>query len=138
MLAVQMDRALAALVGDGMVPAVADQNPEGAANAALDVAQAGLDLQLQFRPPAEVDRDRFEMWTRQLVVDTSALEPAPGFIAGDVTTLEWVYDRFAHTLDPALAGEIEAALSELRTAADAEDVAAAAERADRLLILVGI
>ena len=136
MLVVQMDRALAALAGDRMVPAVADRNSEGAANAALDVAQAGLDLQLQFRPPVDIDRERFELWARQLVVDAGRLEAVPGFVAADVTTLEWIYDRYAHTLDAGLAGDIDAALADLRAAADDEDNAAAADGAEHLLALI--
>ena len=90
----QMDRALAALAGDGLVPAVDDRNGEGAANAALDVAIAALDLELQFRPATDVDRQRFEVWARQLVIDANRLEANPGFVAADVTTLEWILPRF--------------------------------------------
>jgi len=136
MLAVQMDRALDALAGDRIVPAVDDHNAEGTANAAIDVAQAALDLQLQYVPPADIDRERFELWVRQLIVDAGRLEPVPGFVAGDVATLEWVLDRFAHTLDPAVADQIDGLLAELRTAADDEDVAAAASVAPGLLDIV--
>lgn len=46
LLAVQMDRALAALAGDSFTPAVHAHNAVGSRNAALDVAHASLDLQL--------------------------------------------------------------------------------------------
>jgi hypothetical protein len=133
MLGVQMDRALLALGGDAMVPAVDDRNVEGARNAALDVAQAGLDLQLQFRPATEIDRARFELWALQLVADAGRLEAVPGFVAGDVTTLEWTWDRVTHTLDAAAVADIEAQLAELRAVADDEDVAAAAKLAPHLV-----
>ena len=136
MLAVQMDRALRALAGDAMVPAVDDHNVEGSVNAALDVAQASLDFQLRYRDQADVDRERFEFWTRQLAADASRLEAVPGFVAGDVATLEWIYDRFAHTLDEAAAGDVAGVLGELRTAAGEEDIEAAADGADRLLALL--
>ena len=135
MLAVQMDRALASLAGDRMVPAVDDQNVEGTANAALDVAQAGLDLQLRFGHPRHRP-GTLRAVDPQLVLDAGRLEAVPGFVAGDVTTLEWIYDRFAHTLDAALAGDIDAALGDLRAAADDEDIEAAADGADRLLALI--
>ena len=109
------------------MPAADDQNAEGTANAALDVAIAALDLELQFRPVTEVDRQRFEALARQLVVDANRLEAEPGFVAADVTTLEWVLPRFGPTLDEATLADIEAQLAELRVAADDEDVAAAAE-----------
>jgi len=128
-----MDRAVDALSGDAMLPAADDHNAEGTANAALDVAQASLDLQLPFTPPTAIDRARFELWARQLVVDSARLEPNPGLVASDVTTLEWVWDRFAHTLDPAAVADIEAQLADLRAAADDEDVAAAAAAAPDLV-----
>ncbi len=133
LLDVQMSDALDALAGDALVPAVADRNPEGARNAALDVEMAALDLQLQYRPPAEIDLGRFSIWADQLVVDAASDEPDAGLIAGDVTSLEWTWDRIAHTVDPADADDIQARLEELRAAADDEDTAAAAEAAPRLV-----
>jgi hypothetical protein len=133
MLGVQMDRALGELAGDAMVPAVDDRNVEGARNAALDVAMASIDLQLPYRTQEETDRTRFEVWARQLVADSERVEAVPGFTAGDVTTLEWVWQRFAPTVDRGMAGEIEGLLAELRAAADEEDVATIVELAPALL-----
>jgi hypothetical protein len=131
-LALQMDAALGALAGDTLFPAVDARNGIGASDGALDVLQASLDLQLQYRPPTEIDRARLDLWTRQLVVDTGGNDPDPANIAGDVTTLEWIWDRVAHTYADAEAEQIEAQLEDLRTAADEEDVAAAAEGAAML------
>jgi hypothetical protein len=135
MLATQMDRALRDLAGDTMVPAVNDRNSEGARNAALDVALASIDLQLSYRTQEETDRARFQVWARQLVADSQRIEAAPGFIAGDVTTLEWIWQRFAHTARNPTGGEIESLLGDLRTAADEEDVTVVAELAPALLDL---
>ena len=99
MLGVQMDRALSQLAGDAIVPEVDDRNAEGARNAAFAVAMASLDLQLPYQTQEEIDRSRFQVWAHQLVADTEHIEAAPGFIAGDVTTLEWVWQRFSHTID---------------------------------------
>jgi hypothetical protein len=101
--------------------------------AAVKVAQASLDLQLQYRSPAEIDLARFGLWARQLVVDSSSDEPDPGHIAADVTTLELIWDRIAHTLDDTAVSDIESQLADLRAAADSEDVVAAAEAASRLV-----
>jgi hypothetical protein len=133
LLDVQMSDALDALAGNALVPAVADRNPEGARNAALDVEMAALDLQLQYRPPAEIDLGRFGIWADQIVVDATSDEPDAGLIAGDVTSLEWTWDRIAHTLEQADADEVQAQLEELRAAADDEDTAAAAEAAPHLV-----
>ncbi len=134
-LAIQMDRAMDALAGDALSPAVDARNGIGASNAALDLLQAGLDLQLQYRPPVEIDRERFVGWTRQLVVDVGGAEPEPGNIAGDITTLEWIWDRIAYTFDDG--GDVEALLDDLRTAADEENAEAAADAATDLFQLVG-
>ena len=133
LLDVQMGQALDALRGDALMPAVDDRNPEGARNAALDVEMAALDLELQYRPPTEIDLGRFNVWANQLAVDSASDEADAGHIAGDVTSLEWVWDRIAHTLDQADVDDIETQLEDLRTAADDEDTAAAAEAAPRFV-----
>ncbi len=133
LLAIQMDRALDAVAGDPLSPALGEHNIEGAREAAVRVAQASLDLQMQYRSPAEIDLARFGLWARQLVVDSSSDEPDPGHIAGDVTTLELVWDRIAHTLDNTAVDAIEARLADLRTAADTEDTSAAADAAPQLV-----
>ena len=94
---------------------------------------AALDLELQYRPPTEIDLGRFNVWADQLAVDSASDEADAGHIAGDVTSLEWVWDRIAHTLDPADVDDIETQLEDLRTAADDEDTTAAAEAAPRFV-----
>jgi hypothetical protein len=133
LLAIQMDRALDAVAGDPLSPALDDRNIEGVREAAVKVAQASLDLQLQYRSPAEIDLARFGLWARQLVVDSSSDEPDPGHIAGDVTTLELIWDRIAHTLDDTAVSDIESQLADLRAAADNEDVVAATQTAPPLV-----
>jgi hypothetical protein len=132
LLDTQMSRALGTLRGDGLFPAVAAQNAEGARAAAIAVGQASLDLQLQYRPVTEIDRARFELWTRQLVADSGRVEPDPGDVAGDVAALTRVWDRIAHTVDQSTANDIEAHLKELEAAAKKEHVAKAADGAKRL------
>ena len=65
----------------------------------------------------------------------------PDGVAGDVATLEWIRDRIAHSLAPANAERIDALLGDLRSAADNEDLTAAAEAAvqlqDHLTTLMG-
>ena len=136
LLAIQMDRALDAVAGDPLSPALDDHNIEGVRETALKVAQASLDLQLQYRPPAEIDLARLGLWARQLVVDSSSDEPDPGHIAGDTTTLELVWDRIAHTLDDSTVNDIETQLAQLRTAADTEDTVVAAQAAPQLVDII--
>ena len=113
---------------DALIPAVEDRNSEGAREAALDVAIATLDLQLPYRPPAEIELARLDVSAHQLSVDTGSHEPDPGHIAGDVATLSWIFERIVHTFDDASATDIEAQLAELRAAAEDEDVEAGGGR----------
>jgi hypothetical protein len=133
LLDVQMSQALDALRGNALMPAVDDRNREGARNAALDVELAALDLELQYRPPAEVDLGRFAVWANQLAVDSTSDEADPGQVAGDVSSLEWIWDRIAHRLGQADVDEVESQLTELRAAADDEDTDATAEAAPRFV-----
>ena len=133
LLDVQMGQALDALRGNALMPAVDDRNREGARNAALDVEMAALDLELQYRPPTEVDLGRFDVWANQLAIDSASDEADAGQVAGDVSSLEWIWDRIAHSLGQADVDEVESQLTELRAAADDEDTDAAAEAAPRLV-----
>jgi hypothetical protein len=111
--------------------AAADARKAGATRqAAIDVSQAALDFELQHRVTADVDRDRLELWTRQVLVDAEVGD-ASG-VTGDVVILEMIRDRVEHALEPDIATRITELIVELRTAADAEDVAAAAETAATL------
>jgi hypothetical protein len=122
----EMERAIQSLVGAaGRKDAVAVQS------AAIQVSRAALDLQLRHRLPAEVDFERFELWARQILADVEAGDL--GAAAGDVTTMVWVRDRFAHILESADLTSVDAALLELRGAAADRDGAALRSGAERLL-----
>jgi hypothetical protein len=102
--------------------------------AALDVKQAALDLELQYRPIAEVDRGRFDAWLRQLLVDLRAKDA--GAVRGDVATLEWIRDRFRADLDPVDRTRLDTLLTELRERVRDEDFTAVSETATELRELV--
>lgn len=96
----------------------------------IDMQQSVLDLQLRYRDQAEIDAERFQLWTQQLRVHADAGDLAG--VEGDVATLEWVRDRFAPYLHDTAAAEIAHRLDALRGAADARNLAAAADHAARL------
>ena len=122
-LGAQMDQALARLT------AAADaRDSRRTSQAALDVANASLDLQLRYRPPVEINRARFQLWARQLFVDATAKDPHA--IRGDVTTLAWIRDRIA--LDTADGNRIDDQLRHLRSVADAQEFRVAMAQAARL------
>ena len=101
-----------------------------ARQAAVDTVQAALDLRLQYVSPAEIDRGRFDGWLRQLLVDAAADEVSDA--AGDVSVLEWIRDRFAHTLSTEQRTRMDTLLTELREAVGDEDLKAASDVAAEL------
>jgi hypothetical protein len=132
LLETQMSQGLDALAGNALVPAVDARNAEGARDAAIDAGMATRDLELQYRPVTEIDRARFDLWSKQLLVDRASLEADTGHLAGDVAALTRVWERIAHTVDKASARAIETELNRLAKAAKNEDVAKAADAATRL------
>ena len=116
-----------------LVAAVDAHQPVESRQAAINVARASLDFQLRHRPVADIDRAIFALWAAQILVDVAADDTAG--VTGDVATLEWVWDRIAHTFESADASAIESLLGDLRAAADAEDLASAMETATQLLAL---
>ena len=65
-----------------------------------------------------------------MLVDATAKNR--GGAIGDVATLEWMRDRFAHTLEPAELEELDTRLRALRIAVDDGRLAAAGDHAIRL------
>lgn len=98
--------------------------------AAIDVAYAGNDLQLRYRPPVEIDRIRFELWSSRAVLD--AVGGRLGGVRSDVVTMEWVRDRIAHTLDPVTLVRLDYLVGTLGTAVADGDLAEAARIAREL------
>ncbi len=114
--------------------AVNAQDAEPARQAAINVAQWSLDLQLRYRPVTEVDLGRFDLWLAQLQLDAAA-EDAGG-VNGDLLTLDYVRDRILHALDASAVAELNLALEELQTAVTDGDFATATEITQGLRDLV--
>ena len=110
------------------------RNRRSALDAALDVEQAALDLELRHRPPAAIDRARFDLWTRQAGVDAASRKPDAA--SGDVATLEWIRDRIAHTLDRVSVTRMDTRLERLRADVADGELGAAVRSARRLRELV--
>lgn len=119
---------------DALGAAVDSQDAEAARQAAINVAQSILDLQLRYRPVTEVDIGRFDLWLAQLQIDAAA-EDADG-VNGDLLTLDYVRDRILQALDVSTVAELNLALEVLQASVSDGDFATATEIAQGLRGLV--
>ncbi|MBA3361873.1 MAG: hypothetical protein H0T94_10490 [Acidimicrobiia bacterium] len=117
-----MNRALEALMS-----AVTEASVDASSQAAVDVAQSALDLELLYRGNVEVDR--FHLHAQQLRVHAAANDLAG--VTGEVAVLEWIRDRLASSLNATRLADLDAELRTLRGASNAGNVAAAADHAAR-------
>jgi hypothetical protein len=100
--------------------AMSQEDWEAAQSASLRIAQNETDLRLLHQRVIDVDLARLKLWTRQLPVDVAADDP--GLVLANVAALERVWERTKKAVDPA--APVDAALAEVRKAADAEDLPA--------------
>jgi hypothetical protein len=92
---------------------------------------------LQYGPVTEIDLARFDLWTRQILVDAASGDPSG--VTRDVTTMELVWHRISHALDATSTEQIMTHLETLRRATEGEDLRAAADAATQLHdFLVGL
>ncbi|MFE6944145.1 hypothetical protein [Streptomyces chartreusis] len=125
LLATQMTRDL-----DSLDEAVTAKDGQATLAAALRVAQNTSDLRLRYEPVRTVDLDRFALWARQLGIDASAGDE--GAVAGDVTSLELVWERLKDDTGGVVAAAVTSDLNAARAAADRKDLAKAEELAPGL------
>jgi hypothetical protein len=100
--------------------ATGEEDWQGVHSAALRIAQNELDLRLLYERIVDVDLARLTLWTRQLPVDIA--DDDTGLVLATVAASERVWERTRHGVEPT--APVDAALRELRKAADAEDLAA--------------
>ena len=124
-----LDAQLSAAI-DVLSSAVGDRDAAVTQQAAIDVAHASLDLQLQYQTAAEVDRARLDLWARQVILDRAG--DSIGNVAGDVVILDTIWTRMGHTVDGAGQTAIKAHLDDLGAAVKSKDLDAAANAAAAL------
>jgi hypothetical protein len=117
LVAPKMSQALAVVAA-----AVRDHAVTPSRQAALQVAQLALDLQLRYRPAVEVNRARMGLWAAQLLIDAAARDA--GAVRGDVFTLVYVRDRLLGSIDAADLTRINTTLQDLQVGATDHDFAA--------------
>jgi hypothetical protein len=125
MIAAELSAAMFELAG-----AVDTQAAAEASQAAINVRQGSLDLQLRYLPPADVNRVRLDLWAQQVQVDAAAEEE--GAVLGDAVTLGLIRDRITDPLDAGMLKSVNATLAELHKAAGNGDLEKAADLATQL------
>ena len=113
-----------------LVEQIASRDRSKARAASIDASYASINLQLRYRPVTEVDTVRFELWARRALVH--AIGGSLGGVRSDLVTIEWIRDRFVHTVDPVTRTQIDTLVRDLGTAVVDEDLEAAADMARAL------
>jgi hypothetical protein len=123
----RMDRAVRSLGAAG-------SDEVALAQAAIDVARLGMDLQLRYRPVVEVDVARFDLWLAQLILDAERGDASA--VNGDFFALDYVRDRILAAVEPSTMSEFNARLEELLGAITDGDLAGAALIAEGIRSMV--
>jgi hypothetical protein len=123
----RMNLALASLAR-----AVRSRQMAEARNAAIEAARSSLDLQLRYRPQAEIDLARMDLWAAQLLVDEAAGD-APG-VGADAFALDYDRDRILDAVDARDLVRINTEIGTIQVAVVDCELAAAAAAAKRLRV----
>jgi hypothetical protein len=121
----RMDQALSTLAG-----AVRVRKATEARDAAIQAARSSLDLQLSYRPQAEIDLARMDLWAAQLMVDEAAGDVAG--VGADQFALDYDRDRIRDAVDARDLTRIDTEIGAIQIAVADQDLAAAAAAAGRL------
>ena len=119
---------------DVLSGAVAARDLGRSRQAAIDIARLSLDLRLRYRPAAEIDLARFDLWAAQVLVDAAAKDTAA--ISGDAFTLVYHRDRILRSVNPADLGRLNTSLLDLQLAALDGDTGQAVKAATQLREIV--
>jgi hypothetical protein len=106
------------------------RTPAAARQAAVDLALRALDLQLRYRDPVAVDRDRVSLWCDQLLLDARRHDAAD--VSGDVFALYYLRDRVQASLSATTLSAYNREIGILQEAALARDLHRAMRAAVRL------
>jgi hypothetical protein len=123
----RMNEALAVLAR-----AVRSRQMAEARTAAIQAARSSFDLQLPYRPEAEVDLARMDLWAAQLVVDEAAGD-ADG-VGADAFALDYDRDRIRDAVDARDLVRINTEIGTIQVAVVDGELAGAAAAAERLRV----
>ena len=123
----RMNQALAVLAR-----AIRSRQMAEARTAAIQAARSSFDLQLPYRPEAEVDLARMDLWAAQLLVDEAAGD-ADG-VGADAFALDYDRDRIRDAVDARDLVRINTEIGTIQVAVVDGELAAAAAAAERLRV----
>ena len=106
------------------------REPSAVRQVAVDVALRALDLQLRYRDPVAVNRDRVSLWCDQLLLDARRHDVAD--VSSDIFTLYYLRDRVQESLSAATLSAYNHQIGMLQEAALARDLPGATRAAIRL------
>jgi len=106
------------------------REPSVARQAAVDLVLRALDLQLRYRDPVAVDRDRVSVWCDQLLLDAQRHNAAD--VASDIFTLYYLRDRVQESLSATTLSAYNHQIGVLQEAALEHDLPRARRAAVRL------
>ena len=112
--------------------AVQSRQMAEARTAAIQAARSSFDLQLPYRPEAEVDLARMGLWTAQLLVDEAAGD-ADG-VGADAFALDYDRDRIRDAVDARDLVRINTEIGTIQVAVVEGELAGAAAAAERLRV----
>ena len=110
---------------EALEKAVAQRNAAKTRQAAIETARWSLDVQLRYRPAAEIDLARLGLWAAQILVDAAAGDE--GAVKGDTFAMVYTRDRVIRSLEPGAAQRINVLFGKLQPAASEEELAEAAK-----------
>ncbi len=109
---------------------VRSRQAAAARGAAIEAARSSFDLQLPYRPAAEIDLARMDLWAAQLLVDEAA--GVAGGVGADAFALDYIRDRIRAAVDARDLTRVNTELGTIQVAVVDEDLARAAAAAERL------
>ena len=113
-----------------LVNQVESRDRSKARAASVAASCVSINLQLRYRPVTEVDTIRFELWTRRALVH--AIDGSIRGVRSDRVVMEWIRDRFVHTVDPVTRTTIDTLVRDMGTAVVDDDLEAVADTARAL------
>jgi hypothetical protein len=105
-----------------------------ARQAAVDLALRALDLQLRYRDPVDVNRDRVVIWCDQLLLDAARHDV--GAVGSDIFTIYYLRDRVQADVPTGVATAYNHLLGALEEASLTHDLPGAARAASKLRTVI--